>query len=176
MGDKADVWEDNRSWSEVLDGTWSRLSHAYGPADDTPQHLRALMDGDAQARRAAESHLVSAIIHQGTPWSATYQVVLFVTDLLNDPEMTASIAPSREGMLDFLAEVADFLQQFSADDWEELRKMANAAVHGFSEVIDWSEIATSEKLTNAYHSQAALAISKLEPRVLACLGEDMRGL
>ena len=46
---------------------WSRLHHAYGPATDTPAHLRALVEGDPEARDKAMAHLWSAILHQGTP-------------------------------------------------------------------------------------------------------------
>lgn len=172
MWDEVKPWTDARSWSRVMEeAMWEKLSHAYGPAGDTPTHLNALLDGDASARKAAEHHLVSAIIHQGTPWSATYPVALVVLKLLDDPEVAASIAPSREAMLDFLGELADFLDQFSGEDWENLRVMANATFPGFYKVIDWAEIEQSEALTNAYHSQAALQIRRLEARILGCLGE-----
>jgi hypothetical protein len=50
---------------------WSKLHHVYGRATDTPGHLRALLREDRASREQAMSHLWSAIIHQGTPWTAT---------------------------------------------------------------------------------------------------------
>lgn len=42
---------------------WSKLQHAYGRSTDTPSHLRALLDGDSEARKKTISHLWSAILH-----------------------------------------------------------------------------------------------------------------
>ncbi|MET7396505.1 hypothetical protein ABZS66_23795 [Dactylosporangium sp. NPDC005572] len=52
-------------------GPFATLLHAYGRATDTPAHLAALAGADAEARAAALSHLWSAVIHQGTPWTVT---------------------------------------------------------------------------------------------------------
>lgn len=63
----------------ALDATdWSKLHHAYGRATDTPEHLRALLRDDAESRKNALEHLWSAIIHQGTPWTATGPAALVV--------------------------------------------------------------------------------------------------
>jgi hypothetical protein len=50
---------------------WTTWPHAYGPATDTPGHLRALESGDDEARRAAAFHFRSAIVHQSTIWPAS---------------------------------------------------------------------------------------------------------
>ncbi|MBX6767646.1 MAG: hypothetical protein IRY90_10930, partial [Actinomadura rubrobrunea] len=72
-------------WEAVADVDWTRLFHAYGAAVDTPDHLRALTDGDAAARGEALQHLRFAVIHQGTPWAATARAALVVAGLLADP-------------------------------------------------------------------------------------------
>jgi hypothetical protein len=69
---------------------WSRLHHAYGRATDTPGHLRALLEEDPEARKKALSHLWSAIILQGTPWTATGPAALVVAGLLSDERIIAA--------------------------------------------------------------------------------------
>src|SRR5215469_3796745 len=85
---------------------WSRLHHAYGPATDTPGHLRALLEPDSEPRKAAMSHLWSAIIHQGTPWTATGPVALVVVGLLSDERIDRG-EPVRAGLMSFLVSVAE---------------------------------------------------------------------
>jgi hypothetical protein len=53
---------------------WRSLSHAYGPAVDTPDHLRGLLDEDA-ARVTAYTELNGSIWHQNTVYEATVAAV-----------------------------------------------------------------------------------------------------
>src|SRR3954468_9391577 len=53
---------------------WPSLSHAYGPAIDTPGHLRALLAEDAD-RVAAYDELNGSIWHQNTVYDATVAAV-----------------------------------------------------------------------------------------------------
>jgi hypothetical protein len=100
---------------------WSDLYHAYGVATDTPRHLAALRSEDVKAREAALEHLFGAVIHQGTPWSATASTALEVARLLDDPGLDRASRgrrhsdtggrPVRAALLDFLAlvgEAADY--------------------------------------------------------------------
>ena len=89
---------------------WSRLHHAYGRATDTPGHLRALLQEDRESRNKAMSHLWSAIIHQGTPWTATEPAALVVAGLLSDARLDRG-APIRANLLSFLASVAAASEQ-----------------------------------------------------------------
>ncbi|MFF4988057.1 hypothetical protein ACFY19_12760 [Streptosporangium saharense] len=92
---------------------WSRLFHAYGAASDVPAHLEALVGDDDRAREEAVDHLWAAVIHQGTPWSATPPTALVVAGLLSDPRTarhTVSSRPLRAVLLDFLGEVAEATQ------------------------------------------------------------------
>ncbi|PRX02304.1 UNVERIFIED_ORG: hypothetical protein CLV66_11622 [Actinomadura viridilutea] len=97
-------------WEAVADVDWTRVFHAYGAAVDTPDHLRALTDGDAAARSEALEHLEFAVIHQGTPWTATVPAALVVAGLLADPATAEPIdedgRPLRAALLDFLDSVA----------------------------------------------------------------------
>src|SRR2546429_9991902 len=79
---------------------WSRLHHAYGRATDTPGHLRALLREDLESRKQAMSHLWSAIIHQGTPWTATGPTALVVAGLLSDGRIDRG-EPIRANLLAF---------------------------------------------------------------------------
>src|SRR5918999_743759 len=53
---------------------WDCLSHAYGPASDTPGHLRALLAEDA-ARVEAYAELNGSVWHQNTVYEATVAAV-----------------------------------------------------------------------------------------------------
>jgi hypothetical protein len=53
---------------------WPSLRHAYGPASDTPEHLRGLLADDA-SRVAAYAELDGSIWHQDTVYEATAAAV-----------------------------------------------------------------------------------------------------
>lgn len=69
---------------EIDAAPWHRMFHAYAVATDTPNHLKALATDDAEAHKAALTHLFSAEIHQGTPWPSTPTTAVFVARLLAD--------------------------------------------------------------------------------------------
>jgi hypothetical protein len=64
---------------------WARLTHAYGAASDTPDHIRRLASSRASQRKAARGALYSTIFHQGTRYAATAAAVPFLFELLDDP-------------------------------------------------------------------------------------------
>ncbi|MET8832347.1 hypothetical protein ABZV78_00295 [Micromonospora sp. NPDC004540] len=64
---------------------WSRLSHAYGPAEDVPGQLRALASADPGDRARARYELYGNIFHQGSRYEATAYAVPFLLELLADP-------------------------------------------------------------------------------------------
>jgi hypothetical protein len=71
---------------EALDSVnWSELGHAYGPAEDVPDLIRALLSDDAKKREDARWHLWGNIIHQGTVYAATAHAVPFFLELLDSP-------------------------------------------------------------------------------------------
>jgi hypothetical protein len=71
----------------MLDGLddrdWHGLSHAYGPADDVPDTLRALAEGKTSAEDAA-GVFWGNIWHQGTVYEATAYAVPFLLQLLQE--------------------------------------------------------------------------------------------
>ncbi|MER7519940.1 HEAT repeat domain-containing protein [Streptomyces sp. NPDC126499] len=57
---------------------WSSLRHAYGSADDLPDLLRALAGPAQEAAGAALSELYGSVLHQGTVYAASAEVVPFL--------------------------------------------------------------------------------------------------
>ncbi|MGW7365288.1 hypothetical protein ACWGI8_18055 [Streptomyces sp. NPDC054841] len=57
---------------------WAGLTHAYGPADDVPELLRAAGDAEEGVRDEALDELVSSLCHQGTVYSSTAPAVPFL--------------------------------------------------------------------------------------------------
>ena len=55
----------------VADVRWDELTHAYGPAGDTPDQLTAITVGDDTTREAGWDALNGSILHQGTVYPAT---------------------------------------------------------------------------------------------------------
>jgi hypothetical protein len=80
---------------------WAGLHHAYGPADDVPALLRALLSGEAEDRGRAQYELTGNVYHQGTRWQASSHVIPFLTALVDHRE-----TPDRSGVLALLRAVA----------------------------------------------------------------------
>ena len=68
---------------------WAELTHAYGPADDVPDQIRALASSDKERREKAMWSLYGNIFHQGTRYQATPYVVPFLLELLQDSRTQA---------------------------------------------------------------------------------------
>lgn len=75
----------------MLDGLdtidWVRLTHAYGPADDVPGHLRDLADPDHDVRQRARWCLYDTIIHRGARTDASAPAIPFLLELAAAPEI-----------------------------------------------------------------------------------------
>jgi len=96
---------------------WAHLSHAYGPATDTPGHLDHLLSPNAGERERALDHLWGAVLHQGTTYPVTAPAAVRVSRLLTDTRTLVAVAHwtdmdrpprlLRESLIDFLAAVAE---------------------------------------------------------------------
>lgn len=64
---------------------WESVHHAYGPAVDVPDQLRALRSAESPIRRGALAELFGNVYHQGTRWGASCFVVPFLVALVDDP-------------------------------------------------------------------------------------------
>jgi hypothetical protein len=80
---------------------WQQLTHAYGSAEDVPQHLHALLSPDKEKRDEAFGFFWGSVIHQGTVYEVTAHVVPFLLELLQTPD-----AELRRALLPLLAEYA----------------------------------------------------------------------
>ena len=81
---------------------WANLSHAYGPAADVPDQIRALASADQDARRAAMDALYGNIWHQGTVYEATAYAVPFLIELAQLPAVA-----DRDAILVLLCHLAN---------------------------------------------------------------------
>ncbi|GHH71877.1 hypothetical protein GCM10017673_26070 [Streptosporangium violaceochromogenes] len=178
-------------WAAVAEVDWSRLFHAYGPASDTPGHLRALVGDDAAARARAVDHLFGAVIHQGTIWTVTPPAALVVAGLLADPR-TAGLgaapaergafeaAPLRAVLLGFLCEVTEASApqvpegelRAAAFPWGREAEIAATLEAILAEDGD----AWDDELADALVARAVLdlraAVPALVGAVTACLDDD----
>ncbi|MFD8736834.1 hypothetical protein ACFV06_18225 [Streptomyces sp. NPDC059618] len=90
-----------RSPAELDDVPWSELTHAYGPADDVPELIRALYGDDDEAAGEAIYEFHGNIYHQGTIYEASAPAVPFLAHaVLHAPGR-------REDLLMLLAVLAD---------------------------------------------------------------------
>ncbi|WP_426502803.1 hypothetical protein ACPPVO_34885 [Dactylosporangium sp. McL0621] len=106
---------------EVDAAQFATLFHPCGRAVDTPGHLVALAEGDAERRREALGHLFGAVIHQGTPLTATGPAAVVVAGLIGDARLAgAANAELRAALLGFLAAVAEAGRSYTdaeLDSW-----------------------------------------------------------
>ena len=89
----------------MLDGLdsidWSQLEHAYGPAVDVPDQIRALISPEPERRDRALWELYGNIFHQGTRYEASAYAVPFLLEILRE-----RATPDRAGVLNLLTSVA----------------------------------------------------------------------
>lgn len=96
---------------------WPSLSHAYGDAGDLPARLVALLSGDPETAGDALAMLDAAVLHQGSIYSSTAPVALFVAAIAGDPRTllpcTSALPwadrtrPLRAALLEWLGQVAE---------------------------------------------------------------------
>lgn len=83
---------------------WSQFSHAYGPADDVPGLIRALLSDEKTVWDRAFQLLFSTIWHQGTVYPATAHAVPFLIELLASPGVLTTV---KEAIFYLLGCIAD---------------------------------------------------------------------
>lgn len=151
---------------------WSRLLHAYGRATDAPAHLRALVEGNEARRSAALTYLNSAILHQGTPWTATGPVTCVLVGLLADPRLDSGGPQVRVSVLAFLAGVVEAVGDQWAS-WQEVERLARYDLAPFLDADDDEALYEDEEASNALYATAFLgcgvAVPLLVEPVLASL-------
>lgn len=124
---------------EILEYTnWSRLYHAYGSAEDTPKHLRALLGDDERSIAHAVDHLIVATTHQGSYYPAADPAVLFVIAALDelDPQ-SVFYETLRSDLLKWLKFAGENFARESTITEEVIPKLLNLE---FSSPTDYIEL------------------------------------
>ncbi|MCW3814678.1 hypothetical protein ONA91_09445 [Micromonospora sp. DR5-3] len=98
---------------------WTRLTHAYGTAEDVPDLLRALASDDEDEVEEALSEIIGSIFHQGTVYSATVPAVPILVELASAARHQRSEILATVGML------ADPHHAYG-DEAEEVREAVRA--------------------------------------------------
>ena len=80
---------------------WAELEHAYGPATDIPDMLRALTSPDKKVRDKVHYDLYGNLYHQGTVYSATSRAVPFLIEMLQ-----YEAVEDKDWILDYLADLS----------------------------------------------------------------------
>nr|WSX75530.1 HEAT repeat domain-containing protein [Streptomyces sp. NBC_00899] len=111
----------------LLDMSWAELSHAYGSAEDTPTLLVGLLDDAPEVQAHALGQLQMSVLHQGSLYSSTAPVALFVAGILDHPRTLAApaseypwddrVCPLRAALLEWLGEIAESVGYY--DDREQ---------------------------------------------------------
>ncbi|MFJ3194294.1 hypothetical protein ACIPJQ_16910 [Streptomyces griseoviridis] len=145
------------------DTDFTLLLHAYGTAADTPARLRDLVSRDERARARALLHLDSAIVHQGTPWTATGPVAAHVCALVGRDALPD--ARTLTGVLAFLHDVAQ-AAVLVADDLDGLAHPAGRDVD--AEVAALLNGPDPEEGHDLIYEDAELADAVMARAVLSC--------
>jgi len=157
---------------QALEATdWSRLHHAYGPATDTPRHLRAMLGEDLESRKNAIGHLGSAIIHQGTPWTATGPAALVVAGLLSDERIDRGES-IRTDLMAFLVGVAQAREQ-TGFSLEELERMAAFDIEPLLNSEDDEALYGNEDAANSFYARAVLDCIRVAPVLMKVMLEGL---
>jgi hypothetical protein len=133
--------------ADVAAVAWHRLHHAYGPATDVPDQLRALRSHDAARRTDALSRLFGNVYHQGTRWQASHAAVPFLVALVEDPE-----TPDRARVVELLRRIAVGDRRDDALPFDP--RQAFAAGHAF----DGPE---HDEIIQRFHAEEELADDEL---------------
>lgn len=99
---------------------WVSLDHAYGPAIDTPLHLRVLLAADERVREDALALLGESLLHQGSVYPATVPAVRLVRQLGSDARV-----PGRAGLIGFLGAAYEIAREAPRPTSAELADALN---------------------------------------------------
>jgi len=152
---------------------WTKLYHAYGRAEDTPAHLRALISGDEAARKAALEHLDSAVLHQGTPWTVTGAAALVIAGMLADDNLKEQLAPVRRDLVAFLGGVAAACEPAWANS-DKLRMMVEFDWESLPGTPADEEFYEDEEAANAFFARSVLGCVEAVPVLMACMLTELK--
>lgn len=117
------------------------------------------------------SHLWSAIIHQGTPWTATGPAALVVAGLLSNERIDRG-DPFRGDLLSFLVSVAEAPQQAGCSV-EELERMAAFDIEPILDSGDEEALYGDEDAANSFYARAILGCIRVAPVLMKVMLEGL---
>jgi hypothetical protein len=117
------------------------------------------------------SHLWSAIIHQGTPWTATGPAALVVAGLLSDERIDRG-EPIRANLLSFLVSVAAAPEQ-AGFSIKELERMAAFDIEPFLDSEDDEALYGNEDAANSFYARSILGCIRVAPILMGAMLEGL---
>ena len=114
------------------DVDWASFEHAYGPADDVPAVLRALVSGDDEQAEAALDELHSNIWHQGSIYPATIPAVPFLAEIAASRAAGARTAE----VLHLLGRIAESTDPRGIEEPDAVRDAVAAQYEALATLID----------------------------------------
>jgi hypothetical protein len=146
---------------EGLDSiAWSKLSHAYGKASDTPAHLRNLTSTRQSKREHARDALWSSINHQGSVYDATAAAVPFLVELATSTDIA-----ERHEILQLLTEIA------RGSGWHQVHQRHDIVRKAFGE----EKIAKEIRREAAWVGTIREEVTKAAPAIAGLLHDgDLR--
>jgi hypothetical protein len=139
---------------------WGALEHAYGPAIDTPAHLRALTSTDAEARDAATTHLMVDVLHGCFPASATAPAARIVTRMLAQDAVAPEIHRDLVEFLGCVAIATGYAQREGSPFAEFRSALEDVVQESYPVVIRFLDAPDMPMRINA--AEAALSHVKLD--------------
>ncbi|WP_436787920.1 hypothetical protein [Yinghuangia sp. YIM S10712] len=159
----------------ALDGLdavdWARLEHAYGPAEDVPDQIRALCADEAAVREKALGALYGNIFHQGSRYEASAHAVPFLVGLAadtNTPErggilaLIGSLTVGYEGHLPQGVDIIGWraeVEELRSGDREEMRRRVEEWV---AEAVDEGDRRVREMQLRVFDPDASYLYARHE--------------
>jgi hypothetical protein len=129
------------------------------------------LSDDPEARAKALKHLWSAIIHQGTPWTATGPVAQVIVGLLADSRIDRGDS-IRADLLSFLVAVADAPRPVDASI-EELERLAEFDIEPFLDSDDEDALYENDDATNSFYARSILGCIKVAPVLMNVMLDEL---
>lgn len=120
------------------DVAWDSLEHAYGPATDVPEVLRALVSEDDELAEAAMYELYGNIWHQGSVYPATIPAVPFLAAIA----VARAAGKQTPEVLRLLGYIAASRDPRGVEDRDAVRSAVAAHVAAISGLLDDADAKT----------------------------------
>jgi HEAT repeat protein len=142
---------------------WGNLHHAYGPASDVPDLLRALASPRRKERSRAIYDLYGNIWHQGTVYEATAYAVPFLIELLREPAVQDKAAIL--GLLQAVARGTSYLEVHQDLEWYRQERKTAPFQEQLREEVAWVRKAGEAVSAGAPVYKELLAAPSLKLRI-----------